>query len=201
MAFVESITPEELEGMDYISFPGRIHIITKTGEEFDKAIEHLSSKRIIGFDTETKPLFQPHQKRCHTALLQLSSETDAYLFRLNRMGIPDELAEILADPSITKVGAAVTDDVHGLQYYNQFDGARFMDLQKFAERFGIKDKSVKKLSAIILGRKVSKTQQLSNWEADKLSEAQQMYAATDAWVCLAMYKRLLESHYAESVQQ
>ena len=193
MIFRESITPEEIEAMDLISFPGEIKIITEEGPAFKAAVRDLVSCRIIGFDTETKPVFQPHARRSPTALLQLSSETTSYLFRLHTLGLPKPLADILASKSITKVGAAVADDVRGLQHYTDFKAARFMDLQRFAEQYGIKDKSVKKLTAIILGRRVSKAQQLSNWEAPVLSFPQQLYAATDAWICLMMYKRLLES--------
>ena len=193
MSFKESITPEEIESLDLISFPGEIKIITEEGPQFDAAVQDLASSRIIGFDTETKPVFQPHAPRCHTALLQLSNEDTSYLFRLHTLGLPDALADILASGSITKVGAAVADDVRGLQHYNRFEAARFMDLQRFAESYGIKDKSVKKLAGIILGRRVSKAQQLSNWEASSLSFPQQLYAATDAWICLVMYKRLLEA--------
>ena len=191
MVFKESVTPEEIESLELIAFDGPITVITERGEDFDEAIRHLSSCRMIGFDTETKPIFNNKAHRNGTALLQLSSETNAYLFRLQMLGLPAELADILADKSITKVGAAVTDDIRGLQRYVNFKAARFMDLQSFAERYGIKDKSVKKLTAIILGRKVSKAQQLSNWEAAELSRAQQLYAATDAWICLKMYKALL----------
>ena len=193
MRFKESITPEEIESLELISFPGEIKIITESGAAFDDAIEDLAASRIIGFDTETKPVFQPHAPRCPTALLQLSNEETAYLFRLHTLGVPDPLADILASSSITKVGAAVADDVRGLQHYNHFEAARFMDLQRFAEAYGITDKSVKKLAGIILGRRVSKAQQLSNWEASTLSYAQQLYAATDAWICLVMYKALLAS--------
>lgn len=193
MRFKESITPEEIESLELISFPGEIKIITESGAAFDDAIENLAASRIIGFDTETKPVFQPHAPRCPTALLQLSNEDTAYLFRLHTLGVPDPLADILASSSITKVGAAVADDVRGLQHYNHFEAARFMDLQRFAEAYGITDKSVKKLAGIILGRRVSKAQQLSNWEASTLSYAQQLYAATDAWICLVMYKALLAS--------
>ena len=193
MRFKESITPEEIEGLDLISFPGDIEIITEEDERYDAAIRDLASCRMIGFDTETKPVFQPHAPRCSTALLQLSSEDTSYLFRLHTLGVPDSLAAILANPYITKIGAAVADDVRGLQRYNHFEAARFMDLQRFAEQYGIKDKSVKKLAAIILGRRVSKAQQLSNWEASTLSWPQQLYAATDAWICLVMYKTLLAS--------
>ncbi|MBO4558034.1 MAG: 3'-5' exonuclease domain-containing protein 2 [Bacteroidales bacterium] len=195
MRFKESITPEEIEGMDLISFPGTIEIITEEGPRFDAAVRDLASCRMIGFDTETKPVFQPHAPRCATALLQLSNEETSYLFRLHTLGVPKKLADILASKSITKVGAAVADDVRGLQRYTPFEAARFMDLQRFAEQYGIKDKSVKKLTAIILGRRVSKAQQLSNWEAPQLSWPQQLYAATDAWICLEMYKALLASPY------
>lgn len=199
--YVESIKPEDIEPLETAVFPGRITIITQKGEEYDRAVKHLSEQRFIGFDTETKPVFQPHQPRCHTALLQLSSDTEAFLFRLHSLGIPDDLAAIMADPSITKIGAAVQDDIHGLQHYNRFQARRFMDLQQFGEKYGIKDKSVRKMAAIILGLKVSKTQQCSNWEAAELSPAQQQYAATDAWICLKMYKALLASPQVEKKEE
>ncbi|MBR0223790.1 MAG: 3'-5' exonuclease domain-containing protein 2 [Bacteroidales bacterium] len=191
--FQETITPEEIEQMDLAAFPGRINIITCPGEGLDHAIEHLSAQRLIGFDTETKPVFQAHQPRHHTALLQLSSETEAFLFRLQELGLPQAIADIMADPHITKIGAAVGEDIHGLQYYCRFEPHRFMDLQSFGSQYGIKEKSVRKMAAIILGQKVSKAQQCSNWEAQPLSEAQQLYAATDAWICVKMYKALLAS--------
>lgn len=192
-----TITPEEIESYELAVFPGRIKVITTEGRDFKKAIEHLNEQRMIGFDTETKPVFQSNAPRHGTALLQLSSETDAFLFRLNHIGLPHELADILANPYITKIGAAVNDDIRGLQRYLYFEAGRFMDLQTFGARFGIEDKSVRKMAAIILKLKVSKTQQCSNWEAGTLSPAQQQYAATDAWICLEMYKALLASQYVK----
>jgi ribonuclease D len=191
--FQETITPEEIELLDLAAFPGQIHVISQPGPDLDHAVEHLSSQRLIGFDTETKPIFQAHQPRNHTALLQLSSETEAFLFRLHDLGLPQAVADIMADPYITKIGAAVHDDIRGLQHYCPFEPHRFMDLQSFGEEYGIKEKSVRKMAAIILGCKVSKAQQCSNWEANPLSEAQQLYAATDAWICVKMYKALLAS--------
>ena len=189
--FQETITPEEIDQLDLAAFPGPIHVISGPGPELDHAVEHLSSQRFIGFDTETKPVFQPHQPRNHTALLQLSSESEAFLFRLHDLGLPQAVADIMADSHITKVGAAVHEDIRGLQHFCPFEPHRFMDLQSFGEEYGIKEKSVRKMAAIILGRKVSKAQQCSNWEADPLSDAQQLYAATDAWICVMMYKALL----------
>lgn len=189
--FKETITPEEIETCEIISFPGKIWVIEDRGPDFDFAVKHLGEQRIIGFDTETRPVFTANAPRHKTALLQLSSETDAFLIRLDKMGLPKEFADIMADRSITKVGAAVNDDIHGLCKHREFIAARFMDLQSFGFEYGIREKSVRKMAAIIFGKKVSKAQQCSNWEEDPLSDAQKLYAATDAWICLRMYKTLL----------
>ena len=188
-----SILPEEIEKMPLGSFPGKITVIDKNGIDFVRAIAYLGTQKIIGFDTETRPVFSPGQRHNHVALLQLSGAEKAFLFRVGSMGMRKLLCAILSNPRILKVGAAVHDDVRGLQYYRQFEERGFVDLQKIAYEWGIRDKSVKKLAANILGVRISKSQQLSNWEADELSAAQQMYAATDAWVCREMYLKLLKS--------
>ena len=188
-----SILPEEIEKMPLGSFPGKITVIDKNGIDFVRAIAYLGTQKIIGFDTETRPVFSPGQRHNHVALLQLSGAEKAFLFRVGSMGMRKLLCAILSNPRIIKVGAAVHDDVRGLQYYRQFEEKGFVDLQKIAYEWGIRDKSVKKLAANILGVRISKSQQLSNWEADELSAAQQMYAATDAWVCREMYLKLLKS--------
>jgi len=193
MNYSEIITTEEIEPLETASFSGPIIIVSEPGQIFNEAVKHLNDQRFIGFDTETKPVFQANCTRSKTALLQLSSETKSYLFRLHELGLPQEITDILANKYITKIGAAVHDDIRGLQKYRYFTPGRFIDLQQIAENYGIKEKSVRKLAAIILKTKVSKSQQLSNWEAEELSDAQQKYAATDAWVCLVMYKKLLAS--------
>ena len=195
--FQISISPEEIGRLDLASFPGEIHVIDALGEEFGKAVSYLRHQKVIGFDTETRPTFSPDQRSNGTALLQLSGAEKAYLFRIKQMGcIPRRLCAILANPAIVKVGAAIHDDVHGLQKFAGFQPQNFVDLQKIGWEYGIRDKSVKKMTAIILGFKISKAQQLSNWEAEKLSESQQRYAATDAWVCREMYLRLMQSEKA-----
>jgi len=189
--FKSTISPGEIESMEYISFPGKITVISSRGPELDHAIAYLSQQRMIGFDTETKPVFVPHVPQNKTALLQLSGEDEAFLFRLNKMGLPREIADIMSDRYITKIGAAVTDDIRGLCHHTFFTPGRFMDLQEFGACYGIKEKAVRKMAAIIFGKKVSKKEQCSNWEADPLTPSQQLYAATDAWICLRMYKELL----------
>lgn len=191
--FASSIDPESIERLPKASFPGEIHVIDSPGRELDAAVRYLKSKKIIGFDTESRPCFSPGQPQYGTSLLQLSGAEKAYLFRIKLIGLDRRVASILADPAILKIGAAVNDDIRGLKKYTNFKEAGFVDLQKIVGEYGIKDKSVKKMAAIILGVKISKTQQLSNWEAETLSESQRKYAATDAWVCRVMYQKLLQS--------
>lgn len=191
--FIESITPAELGKLEFASFPGKIIVVESVGAEFNRAIAYLRSQKVIGFDTETRPTFTPSQPRYNVSLLQLSGPDRAYLFRLNKMGMHRRLCNLLASPKIIKVGAAIHDDIRGLQKLHDFQPAAFVDLQKIGWEWGIRDKAVKKMSAIILGFRISKTQQLSNWEAETLSESQQKYAATDAWVCREMYLKLMAS--------
>lgn len=191
--YTEAITPQEIEKLEYASFPGKIHIIDSVGAEFNRAIAYLRSQKIIGFDTETRPCFAQNQPRYGVALLQLSGPEKAFLFRVNKLGMHRRLCNILSNDKIIKVGAAVHDDIRGLQKLNDFQPSSFVDLQKVVWEWGIRDKSVKKMAAIIMGCRISKTQQLSNWEAESLSESQAKYAATDAWICREMYLKLIKS--------
>ena len=191
--FQVSISPEEIAALELASFPGEIVLVDAEDEVFDQAIRYLKRQKVLGFDTETRPTFSPDQHSTGTALLQLSGSGKAFLFRLKKCGLPRSLASILANPGIVKVGAATLDDVRGLQKITKFSPKGFVDLQNLVWEYGIRDKSVKKMAAIILGVKISKAQQLSNWEAEKLSESQQKYAATDAWVCREMYLKLMAS--------
>ena len=188
-----AISPEEIESLPLTSFTGEITVVGGIGKNFWKAIEYLKKQKMLGFDTETKPSFDNRSKHNGVALLQLSGEDKAYLFRVQKIALMRLVYRLLANPEIIKVGAACGDDIRGLQRYAKFDGRSFVDLQRIVGDYGIRDKSVKKMAAIILGIRISKTQQLSNWEAEELSEAQKRYAATDAWVCREMYLKLLQS--------
>ncbi len=191
--FKISIAPEEIDSLPLGAFPGEIKVIDKPGLEYEKAIFYLRRQKVLGFDTESRPVFSPGHHNNGVALLQLSGPKRAYLFRVQTLGMRRSLCSILASEKITKVGAAALDDIRGLQRLHGFTAAGFVDLQKIAWEWGIRDKSVKKLAANILGCRISKAQQLSNWEATSLTEAQCRYAATDAWVCREMYLKLLGS--------
>lgn len=188
-----SITPEEIAQLPRAAFTGTIVVIDKLDERFDAAIRYLRRQKVIGFDTESRPTFSPDQPHYGTSLLQLSGPEKAFLFRIKYIGMPEKLCAILSHPDIVKVGAAVTDDIHGLQKFRGFNPNGFVDLQKIGWEYGIREKGVKKMAGIVLGVRISKNQQLSNWEADRLSQPQRLYAATDAWVCREMYLKLQQS--------
>ncbi|MBR6458062.1 MAG: 3'-5' exonuclease domain-containing protein 2 [Bacteroidales bacterium] len=192
-SFKPSITPEELEKLPLEAFKGEIVVIDAPGIEYYKALQYLRRQKVLGFDTETRPVFEPHQPHHGVALLQLSGPDKAFLFRVCKMGLRRRLRYLLSNPGIIKVGAASGDDVRCLQRLAPFEGKGFVDLQKIGWEWGIKDKSVKKMAGLILGIRISKTQQLSNWETENLSAAQQLYAATDAWVCREMYLKLKDT--------
>ena len=160
---------------------------------FNEVFPRLVGEKLLGFDTETRPTFKKGRKN-KVSLIQLSSGTIACLFRINKMGFPDKLVDLLADPSVIKAGVAVHDDIRFLKGVKKFEPSGFVDLQTFVKDFGIQSSGLKKLVAIILGFRISKRQQVTDWEAEQLTEAQQIYAATDAWVCYQIYKKLTNGH-------
>lgn len=185
---ITSVAKEERENYPIRSFNGNIHVIYKP-QDVDKAVEYLSSQTIVGFDTETRPSFSKNHTNS-VALLQLSTETDAFLFRLNVIGLPVSLANLLANEAVAKVGVAVRDDIKGLQKLRQFTANNFIDLQTIAKQLHIEAMGLRTLTPVALGFKISKRQQLSNWENEYLSNPQKRYAATDAWVSLKIYQQL-----------
>jgi ribonuclease D len=186
--FKDSITKEELTDLPLRWFEGEIQVID-TPEMARKTAEFLVLQPIIGFDTETRPAFKKGVVN-KVALLQLATTDTAYLFRVNKTGLPSSLLKILSDPLIIKPGVAIRDDIKALQSISNFKPRGFIELQDYAKELGIQNYSLKKLAAIVLGFRISKSQQLSNWESADLTEAQQVYAATDAWAALEIYKTL-----------
>lgn len=186
--YLENITVEEIQDYKLSWFKGEI-IIVDNLKTFSRVISGLMNERLLGFDTETRPSFRKGHKN-KVSLIQLSNRNKAFLFRINKIGIPAELAGVLANPEITKAGVAVHDDIKFLKSVRKFNPAGFIDLQNFVRNFGIQSSGLKKLTAIVLGFRISKRQQVTDWEAAVLSEAQQVYAATDAWVCYEIYNKL-----------
>lgn len=195
------ISKETIATLPVESFPGRI-VVIDTEESAESAIAHLRREKIIGFDTETRPTFKKGKSN-QVALVQLSTHDTCYLFRINRMGFAPALKNLLEDEHLLKVGISLKDDFCMLNRLNdgQFTPANFVELQKFVKKFGIEDQSLQKIYAIVLGKKISKGQRLSNWEADHLSESQQRYAATDAWSCIKIYEALQKGKFISPLNQ
>jgi ribonuclease D len=186
--YQENITVEELAGRELSWFKGEIVVVDNL-KTFYKVFPKLLGSDLLGFDTETRPSFKKGRKN-KVSLIQLSTGSLACLFRINKIGFPEELIKLLSDPSVIKAGVAVHDDIRFLKGIKKFSPGGFIDLQSFVRDYGIQSSGLKKLAAIVLGFRISKRQQVTDWEAEKLTEAQQVYAATDAWVCHQIYNKL-----------
>ena len=187
--FQPTIDKKLISEMPKVVFPGRI-IIIYTEDDARKAVAYLNRCSVVGVDTETRPSFKKGKVNS-VALLQVAASDTCFLFRLNRIGIPDFLEEFLQN-DVLKIGLSLRDDFNMLRRANNKDPrvGNWIELQDYVSRFGIQEKSLQKIYAILFGEKISKSQRLSNWEADVLTEAQQQYAATDAWATLRIYQRL-----------
>lgn len=177
-----------------VLFEGKIVVVLSVSEA-DKAVKYLLSRDILGIDTETRPMF--HKGEHHkVALLQVSDHDTCFLFRLNRIGMPRSIISFLEDTTVPKIGLSLNDDILMLHQRANFKKGNFIDLQDHVKELGIEDLSLQKLYANIFHQRISKREQLSNWENDVLTEPQKRYAATDAWACINLYeemRRLKES--------
>lgn len=188
MIIKSCIDKTEINQMPRVTFRGNIRI-ADTPEAAERAIAHLQTFPLLGIDSETRPSF--HKGENHkVSLLQISSKTICYLFRLNLTGLIQPIISLLENPDITKVGLSLRDDFFMLQQRAAFTPQGYIELQEYITPFGIEDKSLQKVFAILFGQKISKAQQLSNWEAPSLTRPQQQYAAIDAWACLKIYEKL-----------
>jgi ribonuclease D len=177
--FQSEISKEQVAELDLIQFEGPIQVIDSM-ESFQREIGNLASEPVLGIDTETRPSFKKGTMY-PTSLIQLSSLEQAWILRVSRIGYPRELLDLLSE------------ELPWLRSDFQFEPQGFLDLQQYVEAFRIEEKGLKKLSGIVLGKRISKSQQVSNWDADLLTEAQIRYAATDAWICLMIYYKLRDS--------
>lgn len=167
-------------------FEGRIEVVQSV-DMSERAVEFLMRQSILGFDTETRPTFRKGPMN-PVALLQVSTDELCFLFRLCMIGLPDCLIELLSDTHRLKIGLSLHDDFMRLSQSRSFTPGTFTDVQEVARSMGIADQGLRRLYANVFGKRISKGQQLSNWEADVLSDAQKQYAATDAWACIQLYR-------------
>jgi ribonuclease D len=185
----ESYDKKSINTLPRFLYDGRIHII-QSETEAERAVDFLLHQPILGFDTETRPSFKKGRLN-KVALLQVACSDACFLFRLNHMeALPPAVKRLLQDCSVTKVGLSLHDDLRSLSRRGDFTPGTFIELQDEIQKLGIKDNGLQKIYANLFGERISKGQQLSNWEADVLTEPQQRYAATDAWACIRIYEEI-----------
>ena len=191
--YAETIGSEEINQLDLQRYEGKIHVIT-TEEGVKKAFTKINKCKSVGFDTETKPAFKKGEFN-DVSLIQIATGKEVFLIRVNITGLTSDIIGFLSNESILKIGIALRDDIKDLQKLTHFEPAGFLELNKTVKQIGIESNGLRKLVAIILGFRVSKSAQISNWESEILSEKQLFYAATDAWVCIEMYNELEKKGY------
>jgi ribonuclease D len=189
---VRSITKEEIAAFEPEIYKGRI-LVVDTPNKTEQAVNYLSGFDSLGFDTETRPTFRKGNLN-NVALIQLATESQCYLFRINRIGFSPSLVRLLSDAKIQKIGLSLKDDFSSMSRRMKFIPQGFVDLQKMVAEHDIADTGLQKIYAILFHKKISKSQQLSNWEAEILSDAQKKYAALDAWACLRIYEELCHTN-------
>ena len=188
--YIHTITKEEIASLPQEEFKGRI-IVIDTEELADKAVKYLSLFPYVGFDTETRPTFRKGQSNL-VSLMQIAVDNACFLFRLNKIGIPPSLHYFLAKNNTTlKIGLSLKDDFAALRKRVEIEPVNFLDLQSVVGEYGIEDSSLQKIYAILFSKKISKGQRLTNWDFKTLNDAQQRYAALDAWACLRIYNQLM----------
>ncbi len=188
--FDRRMTKEEINNCPIKKWNGPVHVI-RSSERMTDAVEQLSRETILGFDTETRPAFKKGQKYLPT-LLQLAGENSVYLFQLKHLGLQEPLIKLLADPAVIKAGVSLAHDLRELKQLTLFTQAGFVGLGRMSKEKGIKNHGLRGLAAVVLGLRISKSAQTTNWAKDKLTQPQIRYAATDAWVGRELYLKLMQ---------
>jgi ribonuclease D len=187
--FEKSITKEALQELPLFRYQGKIRLI-EDAKEIKRCVQNCMAQPIVGFDTETKPTFKRGQYHA-VALVQLALPDEVYLIRINKTGLDENLIRLFEDAGTQKIGIGLRDDIRDLQKIKPFEDQGFVDLNELAEKLDMESIGARKLSGIFLQKRISKSQQVSNWENPKLTRAQMHYAATDAWICLEIYKKMI----------
>ena len=184
----KNIDNETLNKLPPGKFEGEIVLIDQK-KQVNDCIERIRQDQILGIDSETRPNFIKGERH-QVALFQISTASTAFLFRLNKIGFPHGLTDLLEDPEIIKIGLALENDLPELRRFGPINPASLVDLNKLCPQLGFEMIGARKLTALFFGYRVSKAQQTSNWEIENLTDAQMVYAATDAWICREIYLKI-----------
>ena len=189
MSFTKSITKEELMALPLSGYQGKV-VIASSKKSIEEAMDEINQFDVVGFDTEAKPTFKKGQIR-RISLIQIGTPDKVYLLRITHTGLLPCIVDFMENPDIIKVGIGLEDDFNLLNNLQTFDNQGFLDLNKKFEEIGAEKIGARNLAGMIMGIRISKSAQTSNWELEQLTEKQIRYAATDAWICLEIYNKLL----------
>ncbi|WP_422360058.1 3'-5' exonuclease [Reichenbachiella sp.] len=187
---IRKITKQEVNALPLMKYEGEYQIIDEESQ-VKEAVEALREAEIIGFDTETKPAFRKGESY-PVALLQLSLPNMAFLFRLNKISLSEDIVSLFEDSKIKIVGIGIRDDIKDLQKLRNFKPSGFVDLNELGATLGFESIGARNYAGMFMNHRISKSQQVSNWENEVLTESQISYAATDAWICLDIYNKMME---------
>lgn len=172
-------------------YEGPVEVIG-SDERLRSIMPALHAEKVLGFDIEVRPTFKSGD-HFPPALVQLAGKGKVYLVQLKKIKALHLLGELFADARVIKAGVAVQGDIDKLHEVMPFAPGGFVELGKMATKAGIKANGVRTIAAHLLGFRVSKGAQCSNWERAALAPAQVVYAATDAWVCREIFLELEKS--------
>jgi ribonuclease D len=190
------ITKDEINRLPMKQYEGPIHLI-RTPDDAERAAEKLKTETLLGFDTETRPTFRVGEYY-QPSLLQLATGTEVFLFQIKLTGLTKGLCEILSRPDIIKTGVSIRSDISELRKLTAFEPAGFVELATCAKQAHIKNLGLRGLAALLLGFRVSKREQTSNWAKTELTESQIRYAATDAWLGREIYLHMAERGFIKN---
>lgn len=193
---IRKITKEEVNALPLMKYEGKYQII-EDEKQVRKAVEACKKASILGFDTETKPAFRKGESY-PVALLQLALPDMAYLFRLNKISLSEEIISLFEDPNIKIVGIGIRDDIKDLQKLRKFNPRAFVDLNELGGKLGFESIGARNYAGMFMNHRISKSQQVSNWENEVLTESQISYAATDAWICIDIYRKMMDIKASEN---
>ncbi len=182
-----AITREELAALPIRRYEGEVNLVATAGQ-LERAMQELRAEQVVGFDTETRPAFRKGESHL-PCLMQVATARRVHLFQLSRLDCSAAAAELLGSPAVIKAGVGLAYDLGQLERLFPFDAAAALDLGEIAKRQGFAQSGVRNLAGLLLGFRIPKGAQTSNWAARHLSEQQIRYAATDAWACRELYLR------------
>lgn len=188
--FASTISTEEINQLELNAYKGEI-IIVEEKQKLSTIFQEIGQYQHVGFDTETKPMFKRGEYN-PVALIQIAIPSKVFLIRISKTGITEEILRFFENRKIKKIGVALSDDIKDLQKLKDFVPRGFIQLNELVKNIGIESNGLRKLTAILLGFRISKNAQVSNWAATTYTPKQITYAATDAWVCLTMFIKLME---------